>query len=269
MAHYKRSQFDQYYEEWGEGIPLLCLPAFPLNGGTVFQKQHPLGKQARFIVPDFRGMGQSTGTSDQVVNVEMLAEDMFNLLDRLTLERVVVWGISLGGYVALAMANQAKERLAGLILADTRARNDGPKQLLGRAEMIKELRETGIECMQRRLPGLLSDQSKTTHPHLLESLWQETKHQSTGHLAAIVRGMAQREDRTSLLKEIDCPVLLLRGEEDELVSQATMAEMVHHLPRAELVGIPNAGHLSPLENSKAVNATVSRFLKHHFADGTI
>ncbi len=268
VARYNRGHFDQYYEEWGEGEALLCLPAFPLNGTTVFQKQHPLAEKGRLIVPDFRGMGQSTGTSDQVVSMEMLAEDMVNLLDRLAIEQAVVWGVSLGGYVALAMTALAQNRVKGLILTDTRSRSDGPKQLLGRAEMLKELRQIGIECMQRRIPPLLSDQSKISHPHLAESLWQETRQQSTGHLAAIVRGMAQRQDHTPLLEEFNKPVLLIRGEDDELVSQTTMLEMLHHLPQAELVEIPGAGHLSPLENPGPVNEAVRKFLNRHFKNMT-
>jgi pimeloyl-ACP methyl ester carboxylesterase len=79
-------------------------------------------------------------------------------------------------------------------------------------------------------------------------------------IAAAALGMAARPDCTDLLAQIDVPTLLICGQDDQITPPAEMQKMAEAIPQSQFVQIPNAGHLSPLENPDAVNGAINRFL---------
>jgi pimeloyl-ACP methyl ester carboxylesterase len=182
-------------------------------------------------------------------------------LDGLGIERAVIGGLSLGGYVAFGVLRQRPERVSGLILADTRAGADNEQVREGRLRMLQTLEEHGpsgvFEDMRPKLFGA------TTHaerPAVVEYAKGLAGSQTPAAIEGAIRAMLDRPDSTPLLGTIAVPTLIVVGQEDALTPPAESEGMRTAIPRATLVQLPRAGHLSSLETPEAFNAAVSTFL---------
>lgn len=249
-----------HHVEAGHGRALVLIHGFPLDH-TLWQPQlEGLGDVAWVIVPDLRGFGGSP-QAEGTVTMEDHARDVKELLDGLGIEKAVVGGLSMGGYVALAFAELFPEALDGLILCNTRSVAD--------SEAAKRMREiTALKALQGELPGvvgpmvhtLLSTHSRQAHPELAPLTLDMMARQSPEGVAASSRGMALRPDRTALLQTIKVPTLVITGSDDTLISPNESRDMAAQLPDRELVVIPGVGHLSCQEDPQAFNAAVRKFL---------
>ena len=125
----------------GSGLPLLLLHGFPLDHG-MWARQEPLAEQLRLIVPDQRGFGGSSGPGPE--SIEQLADDAVALLDALHVAGpAVVCGLSMGGYVAQHVAARHPDRVAALILVDTRLEADTPEVRTGRVDLAAKVGRLG------------------------------------------------------------------------------------------------------------------------------
>lgn len=247
-----------YYEEIGKGIPVLALPPFPFDH-QLWREQRSLGDVTRLITPDLRGVGRSTVT-DGPYTMELLAVDMWLLLDSLGIDRVVVMGDSLGVYVAFAMYARKPERVRGLILADSRAEADTTEQAERRRKTVEGLRAEGTGALVDRINDLFAPTTKAESPSLVAEFQQIARGFHAEGLAQTMLGMALRPERTSLLGEITVPTLVLCGEDDTVSPPAGMLAMAEQIPGARFVLIPHAGHLAPLEQPAIFNDAVRQFL---------
>jgi pimeloyl-ACP methyl ester carboxylesterase len=109
----------------GGGIPLILIHAFPFDGRMWDSQRGTLSAGRRLLVPDLRGFGRSP-LPKSPHSIDEHARDVAEFLATNSVERTVLCGLSMGGYVALAFAALFPERLAGLVLADTRAGADTP-----------------------------------------------------------------------------------------------------------------------------------------------
>lgn len=247
-----------YYEVCGQGVPLLCLAPFPF-AGYFWREQAPLQDVARLIVPDYRGIGHSGETSDPST-MERLAADMVALLDALEIAQAVVMGASMGCYVAFALADQYPDRLRGLVLADTRVEADSPATQERRRATVEGLRSQGTAMLHDRVNDLFAATTRQQQPALVEELQAAARAERAEGLALITLGMAVRPDRAALLPRITVPTLVICGEEDTVSPCDGMVEMANQIPGAGFTLIPNAGHLSPLEQPTIFNTAVREFL---------
>lgn len=248
-----------HYEMLGHGTPLLCLSAFPF-GGVMWREQHLLADDARLIIPDYRGVGQSSVTAGPST-MDLLADDMFALLDHLETAQATVMGVSMGGYVALAMYRRRPERIAGLVLADTRAEGDTPPTQERRRQTAEGLRAQGVAVLRDRVDDLFAETTRRVHPALVAEAQDWLTAQSPEGLAHLTLGMALRADQTALLPTIDVPTVLICGEEDRVSPPESMRHMAAAIPGARFYLVSKAGHLAPLEHPAAFNRIVREFLK--------
>jgi pimeloyl-ACP methyl ester carboxylesterase len=252
------------YEERGSGTatPLVLLHAFPFSRGGWAGLIDELAARRRVIAVDARGFGESPlrGT----YTVASLASDVGALLDSLSIPRAVLLGMSMGGYTALAFAARFLARLAGLILANTRAGADSADARAGRDKAIATIKQAGVEAyLTDSLARLLS-------PSAPPALLGYVRAQAETRPASLVAGleaMRARPDRTSELGAIRCPTLVIGGAEDQLVPRHEIERMAAAIPGAKLAMIPGAGHLSHLEAPTAFAAEVNAFLDG-LADGS-
>jgi len=248
-----------YYETEGEGIPLLCLSAFPFDG-RMWREQRSLRDVAQLIVPDFRGTGRSSVTEGPYT-MELLAEDMFSLLDSLQIDRAVVMGVSMGVYAAFAMYAADPKRFRGFVIADTRAEADNPQTVERRKKTVEGLMSEGTGILRDRVDDLFAATTRRERPELVEEMQAVALSQNPRGLAEETLGMALRPDRTSMLGCIQVPTLVLCGEEDTVSPCDGMRQLASRIPGARFHTIPAAGHLAPLEQPTAVNALVREFLE--------
>lgn len=250
------------YVDEGAGPVLLLVHGFPLDH-TMWQFQiADLKEEVRVIAPDLRGFG-ATGVTPGTVSMRQMADDLAALLDALKItEPVFFCGLSMGGYVAWQFIERHAHRLAGVILCDTRAQADTPKE-----------RETRLETADKVLkegPGFLADS-------MPKKLFSELAHKEQGALvnatkavirkgnpegvAAAARGMAARPDVRDRLPSIELPALVIVGTDDAISTADEMREIAEALPVSMFTEVPGAGHMSPLEAPDVVNTAILEFVQ--------
>lgn len=240
---------------------LLLIHGFPLNASCWNEQVTGLADVANVIAPDLRGFGNDTRELPAVMSMEAYAEDLKALLDERNVERVVLCGLSMGGYIAMAFLERWPERVQGLILANTRAGADGAEAREGREQTALQALEKGTAVLARAMaPKLLSPQARKERPELYQAVESVIATNSAEATAAAARGMAQRPDRLEWLKTQIVPSMVITSEGDELMALETSEAMAEALPNARLVVIPQAGHLSNVERPQEFNRAVREFL---------
>jgi pimeloyl-ACP methyl ester carboxylesterase len=247
-----------HFRDAGRGLPVLLLHAFPLSGAMFAPQLAALSGQVRLLVPDFQGFGESAGGNGPAT-MEALAEDTLALLDHLGLPSAVVGGLSMGGYVALAVLRRDPGRVRGLVLADTQVGADDAAARAGRETLAQDVLREGPEVLVQRLfPRLLGVSASES---LRASVAEMLRATSPAAAAAALRGMALRTDSRDILSRFGGPVLVLVGEEDVLTPKDRAEAMVRLASSSTLVQLPRAGHLSNLEAPERFNQALWEFLK--------
>ncbi|HEY7292922.1 MAG TPA: alpha/beta fold hydrolase [Vicinamibacterales bacterium] len=241
---------------------LLLLHAFPLSA-RMWEPQLTLASGGwRILAPHFRGFA-GTAAEPPAKTIDDFVGDVVDFLDALHIEDAVVGGLSMGGYVALAMFRRAPTYFRGLVLADTRSQADTPQGLEGRRKMLEVVAERGPAAVADDMtPKLLGATTQRTQPELAARVRDLILANSAESIAGAVRVMMSRTDSTDLLPTMRMPVLIVVGEEDGLTPPTNSEEMHASIPGSKLVKIPAAGHLSSLEQPLEFNTALAHFLTH-------
>jgi 3-oxoadipate enol-lactonase len=254
-----------YLETIGGGVPartLVLLHAFPLCAEMWRPQLAAVPPGWRFVAPDLRGFGTSDPRpTDVAPSVDDYAEDVEALLDTLALDRVVVAGLSMGGYAAFSLLRRRPGRVAGLVLADTRAEADGETARAARDGMIDTLAAGGPPAVFEKMqPGLLGQTTRTSRPAVVAEVRALALAQSAGAIRRAILRLKSRPDSTPLLTAIACPALVVVGEEDQITTPDVARGLSQAIAGAELAVIPSAGHLSNFERPEEFNKVLGRFL---------
>jgi pimeloyl-ACP methyl ester carboxylesterase len=243
-----------------DGPVVVLLHAFPLAAEMWTPQLDAAPRGWRMIAPDMAGLGQSDDVPGPPV-LDDYAREVILLLDRLQITAAVVGGISLGGYVSLALARLSPERLTGLILADTRAGADSDEARHGRNRMLAALHDEGIEAVARSmLPRLVGRTTLHERPELVERVRSMILGSRGEGLARALVRLRDRPDATPTLTTIRVPTLIVVGEEDEVTPPGEAEQLRAGISHARLDTIPRAGHVSNLENAEAFTGALDRFL---------
>ena len=245
----------------GAGTPLVLLHAFPLDGRMWASQVEALAGTYQVIVPDLRGFGAARDQAVEEAGMDLLADDLLRLLDDRGLDRVVLGGLSLGGYVALAFLRRHADRVSGLVLLDTKATADGDQAREDRLKMADRALAEGTGFVPEvMLPKLLGQTSREHRPEVVEKVTALIREQSPQAIAGAQRGMAARAATTDLLGSISVPTLVITGEEDTVTGPEIGRELAAGIPGARFLLVEEAGHLSNLEQPEIVNEALLDFL---------
>jgi pimeloyl-ACP methyl ester carboxylesterase len=255
---------DLYHRDAGTGLPIVLLHAFPLSSAMWLAQREALAGQVRVITPDQRGFGGSPLGSDEP-SLEAAADDLAALLDAKELDRVVLGGLSMGGYVAMTFVRKHPDRVRGLVLADTRASAD-PSEVRENRERIagQVLAEDGggtQVLLDEVLPTLLGATTMASRPLVFGRVKALVQAAPPAAVAWAERAMAARPDSFDTLRAVRVPTLVLVGEEDGLCPPSDAEAIAEAVPDAELVRLPQAGHLSAVEDPEAFSAALRSFLE--------
>jgi pimeloyl-ACP methyl ester carboxylesterase len=229
------------YLEAGSGWPVLLLHAFPLNA-TMWRPQLEAAPDGwRLVAPDV------TGGADGA-SIEAMAADLLRLLDHLEIERAVIGGVSMGGYVTFAAYRQAPQRFVGMLLANTRSAADTPDGRAGRERMIALVGERGASAVaDEMIPKLLGETTRRERPELVADVRRLAASSAPEDVARALAAMRDRPDSTPMLEQISCATLVVGSDEDVVIPLAEVEQMQRRIPRSRLVVLRGVGHLSSLE----------------------
>ena len=241
----------------GKGPAVLLIHAFPLNR-TMWEPQFAsLIPHFRVIAPDIRGFGESQPPSPWTM--DEIADDLNDLLNRLGIESCAVAGVSMGGYIALPFWSKYPQRIRQLVLANTRARADNEKEKAARNEMIAAIQQNGTAILpDRMLPRLLKPNSPEAVVTVVRNMIENVNPLAATHA---VIAMRDRFDFSSAVHRVDCPTLVVSGEEDAIMRAEDSRALADSIPGSQFVQIPHSGHLSNLENPSEFNRALLRFLR--------
>jgi pimeloyl-ACP methyl ester carboxylesterase len=245
----------------GTGTPLVLLHAFPVSSAMWSAQVAALSDRARVVTPDQRGFGGSP-LGDDEPSLDHAADDLAVLLDRLGLEDVVLGGLSMGGYVAMAFLRRHPGRVRALVLADTKAGADPDAARDNRLVMADRLqRERSPQALlDDVLPGLTGATTAKERPDVVAGVHELVAQSPPAPAAWAQRAMAARPDSLQTLREVRVPALVIRGDEDGLSSPDDVDAMLDALPDGRRSVLAGSGHLSALEVPQAFSAVVADFL---------
>lgn len=194
--------------------------------------------------------------------IDGYARDVLKSLDAEQIGRAIFCGLSLGGYVLFGIIRQAPERVAGLILADTRTSVDTPERLAARTRSIETVRQRGPAAIaDEMIPNLLSPTTHATQPSVAAELRQLIESQTADAIADGLQAMITRPDSAAVLTTVHVPTLIIVGSDDTITPVADAQSMHRAIPGSRLVTIDRVGHMSNMEAPGEFNQALREFLE--------
>jgi len=247
------------YDDVGTGLPIVFLHAFPLNRTMWAPQEAALGKRFRVISIDLRGHGESDAPYWRY-SLEQYALDVKEVLVQLGIVKAVFVGLSMGGYLEFALYRRCPDLILGFVFADTRAEADKPEQIQWRFSLAQRTAAIGpAAVIAEMLPKLLAPQTYERDADLVERVRSIQAAAPVPGIIGDLMAMAERPDSTDLLPSITIPTLVVVGQDDVLTTPADAERIVKGIPGAKLVIIPDAGHLSNMEQPDLFNRAVEEF----------
>jgi 3-oxoadipate enol-lactonase len=208
-----------------------------------------------------RGHGK-TDTGDGQYTIDGHVDDLFNLLQVLKIKKCVIVGLSMGGYIALRAVERNQDLFSGLVLCDTRSEADTNEGKIRRHVAAHDVKKNGVTDIfaDDYIKGVFSQKSILQRPQAVAMIRNTIKETNPFGMAGNFIALAARTDTTESLSKIIIPTLILVGENDIFTPPALSKSMHERVRNSELLIIPEAGHISNLENPSVFNEKLLQFL---------
>jgi 3-oxoadipate enol-lactonase len=250
-----------YTDNENTGYPyIIFIHGFPFNKEMWNSQKEALKNTFHVISYDVRGHGNSSA-GNQEFSIEVFANDLICLMDILKIEKAVLCGLSMGGYISLNAAVNFPLRFEALVLSDTHCIADTPETKEKRMKAIANIRNNGVEkYADESLKNLFAAESFTSGREAIEDVRKMILNTSEQSLCNTLLALAARKETCSKLKKIKMPVLIMAGKEDILTPPSAALMMHEKIDGSALNIIEHAGHLSNMENPGDFNFHLKKFL---------
>ncbi len=243
--------------------PIIFIHGFPFShkmwnfpGGQI----DALSATNRVVAYDIRGHGESEVGSGHY-SIELFVDDLFALMDHLNIPKAIICGLSMGGYIALRAVERNPERVLGLILCDTRSEADGNEAKIRRANGIKFIQTNGMKFYaQDYVKIVFAHSSFESHSDAIKTIQSIVERTAPTSIYSTLLALAARTDTTTNLPNIKCPTLILVGEKDNVTPVGASQAMKENISGSEMFVIPNAAHISNMENPVEFNKYLVEFV---------
>lgn len=243
----------------GHGSPVVLLHAFPLHAGMWQPQLETVPHGWTLIAPDLRGFGQSRGPAAR--SVDDHAADVLALLRHLNIEQAVIGGLSMGGYITMALTRTAPQRCRAVLFADTRAEADTPEIRANREKSQAAAREQGtIGVWSSMEPKAVGPDARANNPEVVARLREIALSNEPQAVIDCLEALKTRPDSRPGLRDVTAPAIVIVGEDDDLTPPAVNEAIQRELRDARLVLIPRAGHMSNMEQPEAFNHALWTFV---------
>jgi len=249
------------YDDFGKGIvPIIFIHGFPFDKSSWQPQMDFLKKNHRVIAYDIRGFGKSTANAENA-SIRLFADDLIKLMDALQINKAIVCGLSMGGYILLNAVTRYPEKFKAIILSDTQCIADPPEAKEKRYKTIEQIDAGGlIGFAETFVKNIFYQESLETKKELVQKIKNIIFSTSTVTITRTLNALAQRLEMCSSLNEISVPALILCGKEDT-VTPPSQAEFLHsNIANSTIHCIDKAGHLSNLEQPDEFNQHLTNFI---------
>ncbi|MBT1072963.1 alpha/beta fold hydrolase [Pelotalea chapellei] len=249
------------YSDRGEGLPLMLIHGFPLCRKMWRPQAEALAKAGcRVITPDLRGFGES-GTDSGPVSMDTYADDVVALLDYLQIDKAIIGGMSMGGYVLLNLLERHPARVHAAIFIVTKAGADDEAGREKRTALAEGSRTQGsLPVADTFRKVLFAPGTETENLELVDEVYGWMKATLPQGTVDGLIAMRERKDSIPLLGSISHPALVIGADQDQAIPLENAHILAEGLPDAELCILHGAGHMVNLEQPVAFNDTIYKFL---------
>jgi len=242
---------------------IIFVHGFPYDSNMWRSQIDELSKKYFCVSYDNRGLGEST-VGDGQFTIEHFVDDLEAILDELKLDKPLLCGLSMGGYISLRAMERIQNKFSGLILCDTKSEADENQGKLKRAAAIKQINsgkfDEFIETFVQNCFGKkFIEESETQYREVVD----RSKKNSPLGVKGCLLAMAARTDTTENLSKINIPTLVICGSEDKLSPPSVMKSLSEKIPNCKFVLVEDAGHMTPIENPGKVNSAIKEFLSEN------
>jgi 3-oxoadipate enol-lactonase len=243
------------------GLPIVLIHGFPFDHAMWAPQVQAIKNNYRVVTYDVRGLGRSP-LNDVPATTESYVDDLFDLLDHLGLPAAVLCGLSMGGYIALRAIERESQRVHALVLADTRSEADTQQARQNRIAAIRGIEKYGLKPFADDfVKKAFAPRTLAENKPCVASIRDAILRSAPRGVCAAAAAIMSRTDTTPALAKIKVPTLIVGGENDIFTPPESCQAMASAIPGAKFVRIPDAGHLSSLENPQAFNQHLLEFLQ--------
>lgn len=243
-----------------ESPVIIFIHGFPFNKSMWNPQVNFLRDNYRPIAYDIRGHGNS-GTGMEAFSINLFADDLISFMDTLKIDKAILCGLSMGGYIALNAIEKHFKRFDALILSDTQCIADTPEAKEKRLKAIENIRKTGVEkYAEESIKNLFAPESFKTRVKEIADIKEMIIKTSGQSLCNTLLALSERKETCTKLSAIKVPVLIMAGSEDKITPPAAARYMHERINGSQLQIIDHAGHLSNLENPDEFNIMLKKFV---------
>jgi pimeloyl-ACP methyl ester carboxylesterase len=247
------------YRDTGEGIPVMLVHGFPVDGSLWDAVAASLNKQFRLLIPDLPGSGSSPLANP--INMETLADLLSGILEQEAVDQCVLIGHSMGGYIALALAEAHPDKLLGFGLFHSSAFADTAEKKEGRLRSIGLMKQYGAAAFIRQMmPTLFSRGYRKNHTAEMQAVIQSREAANVDALTAYYHAMMVRPDRTRVLQQTKVPVLFVIGKEDTAAAEKDVLKQVTLPAISDVQLLKDVAHLGMLEKPERSAELLKNFI---------
>jgi len=246
------------FTDSGEGTAVVLLHGFLENKKMWTEYVDLFSKKNRVITIDLLGHGESDSLG-YVHEMEENANVVNHVLEHLKIEKAIILGHSMGGYVGLAFAELYPEKILKLVLQNSTSKEDSEEKKLNRTRAIKAVKQNYISFVSLAAANLFSENNRTRLAQEIEKVKNEALKTPLQGTIASLEGMKIRKDREWLLKENRFPVLLILGKKDPVLNYEESLSQTQNTS-VKLVSFED-GHMSQIENKDELKSVLVNFFE--------
>ena len=240
---------------------IIFVHGFPFDHYMWDAQVNELSMNYFCVTYDIRGMGEST-VDDGQYTMEMFVDDLEKIIDELKMNRPILCGLSMGGYISLRAIERIQEKFSALILCDTKSSADDNEGKLKRATAIKQINNGDFEnFIESFVLNCFGEEFVNENYAEYKKVVNRSKNNSPVGVKGCLMAMASRTDTTESLAKINLPTLIICGSEDKLSPPEVMKSLANKISNSKFILVEGAGHMTPIENPQAVNQAIKDFLE--------
>ncbi len=246
-----------HVEDSGNGTPVVWIHGFPLSS-LIFEQQRTI-PGVRHIAPDLPGFGRSENRP--IDSIDEYGDVIISLLQSLNVERAILAGVSMGGYVVFSIVRRRPALAAGLVLIDTRECSDSVEGRMNRQAQLERVEREGTSgVIADMIPKMLTEDTILENDDRLDIVRRSMEAASVPGVTSALRAMAERPDSSDVLRDFERPILVVVGSHDTITPPDDARRMAALAKRATVVEIAGAAHLSNVERANEVNEAIADFI---------